>query len=496
MTKTAKQLLGFIERYEALIVLLLVAVILRLPSLHEPYWYGDEGVYLTLGQALRRGLVWYRDIHDNKPPLLYLIAALAGNVMWFRLWLMVWNLANVVVVWKLAQKFFSRQIWVILSTILFVLASSLPPLEGNIANAEIFMILPIGAAMLILLDASKVRHYFFAGLLFAAGFLFKVPAAFDFAAAFVWLVFLGGWNLRHDKQVLAKFGVLLGGFFLPILLTFAYYFAVGAGGQYLVAAFLQNIGYLGSWSGAGERTSVFTSQGGLLLRGLILVLVTIGIWWSTRDEEPARRLLPVWLAFALFGALLSERPYPHYLIQIIIPAVLLLPNLFLKEKKSYALVIVALTALTVGAILKYKFYFYSTVPYYRNFVRYVTGAMSVADYRNSFDGSVQRNYDISLYIKQRSLPSDKIFVWADEPFIYALSDRLPVGRYTVAYHIVDFKGQEATLATITVDPPLFIVIEANHSRRWDELLAFTDAHYVAVATFDDAAVYRRFENGE
>ena len=46
----------------------LTFLILRLPSLFEPYWYADEGIYLTIGNALRRGEILYSQIHDNKPP--------------------------------------------------------------------------------------------------------------------------------------------------------------------------------------------------------------------------------------------------------------------------------------------------------------------------------------------------------------------------------------------------------------------------------------------
>src|SRR3989338_9802284 len=79
----------FIAKYRALIVLFLFIFVLRLPSLMEPHRYADEEIYLTLGQGFRKGLVFYRDIHDNKPPLLYVIAALAGNLFWFRFLLLV-----------------------------------------------------------------------------------------------------------------------------------------------------------------------------------------------------------------------------------------------------------------------------------------------------------------------------------------------------------------------------------------------------------------------
>src|SRR3989339_218386 len=81
----------------------LVIFLLRLPGLFEPHRYADEEIYLTLGLGLRKGLVFYRDIHDNKPPLLYLVAAVAGNVFYFRLILMVWFATATAVFFKLMQ---------------------------------------------------------------------------------------------------------------------------------------------------------------------------------------------------------------------------------------------------------------------------------------------------------------------------------------------------------------------------------------------------------
>lgn len=122
-----------------LIITLILVIFLRIPSLFYPYSYGDEGIYLTLGQAVRQGLTLYRHIHDNKPPLLYLLAAISGSLFWFRAILMVWSLGTIIIFWRLGRCLFGEQLLpIISSTILFALLTTLPLLEGNIANAEIF----------------------------------------------------------------------------------------------------------------------------------------------------------------------------------------------------------------------------------------------------------------------------------------------------------------------------------------------------------------------
>jgi len=77
---------AFIEKNEVLILLSVDGCCVKefLLCLNQNR-YADEDIYLTLGQGLKKGLVFYRDIHDNKPPLLYVMAAVAGNVKVFRL---------------------------------------------------------------------------------------------------------------------------------------------------------------------------------------------------------------------------------------------------------------------------------------------------------------------------------------------------------------------------------------------------------------------------
>src|SRR3989337_1933133 len=53
-----------------LIVICLLPVVLYLPFVRAPF-ERDEGVYATIAQGLLDGRVPYRDLFDNKPPLVY-----------------------------------------------------------------------------------------------------------------------------------------------------------------------------------------------------------------------------------------------------------------------------------------------------------------------------------------------------------------------------------------------------------------------------------------
>src|SRR3972149_5741894 len=165
-----------------LIATLGLVFILRIPSFFEPFSYGDEMIYLTLGEAIRQGLVLYRDIHDNKPPLLYILAAVAGNVFWFRAILAAWSLATIYLFWRLMDALFPhKKPLQKLATVIFAALTTIPLFEGQVANAEVFMIGPTLAAFLILFTKTlNTKNLFFSGVLFSIATLFKVPAAFDF----------------------------------------------------------------------------------------------------------------------------------------------------------------------------------------------------------------------------------------------------------------------------------------------------------------------------
>src|SRR4030067_1377709 len=106
--KTLGKLLDKIHTPNWLVAVFAVVIILRIPSFFEPFSYGDEMIYLTLGEGVRQGMTLYKDIHDNKPPLLYLTAAVAGNVFWFKAILAFWNIITIVFFWHLAKALFTK----------------------------------------------------------------------------------------------------------------------------------------------------------------------------------------------------------------------------------------------------------------------------------------------------------------------------------------------------------------------------------------------------
>lgn len=449
-------------------------------------------IYLALGEAVRRGIPLYGGIHDNKPPLLYITAAVAGNLFWFKAILAIWHLATVFLFWKLSEALFKKNEKLqIISTVLFAIFTTIPLLEGNIANAELFMIGPtIGAFLILLKGKLNFKNLFISGLLFSIATLFKVPAAFDIPAiVFLWLVSAKKLGVKNIKQIAINTGLLFVGFATPIIITFVWYALRGAFSEYLIAAFLQNVGYLSSWRPEDVREPFLTRNGPLLVRAGV---VTIGFLILYKLKNKLSRefiFLSAWLLLTLFAVTLSERPYPHYLVQSVPPAALLFGMLFTLNRAEQVYTIIPLTILFFVPVY-YNFWYYKTVPYYRHFYKFARGQINKQEYFAGFGGHINRNYEIARFISGLTKRGDKVFVWGpDSSMIYALSRRLPPGRYVADYHINDFSSPKETVEVLQNDMPLFFVMlpEAPYV---PDFRVFLNKNYGLIEKIDGAEVWK------
>ncbi|KUK83371.1 MAG: hypothetical protein XD98_0363 [Microgenomates bacterium 39_6] len=494
---------SFLEKIETktknwpvfLLVLLFLVLILRLPSLFEPCWYGDEGVYLTLGQSIRQGQTLYRDIHDNKPPLLYWLAAIAGNVFWFRFILLVWMMGTTIAFFKLTNKFFKSKNLTLVLTTLFVLLTSLPVFEGLITNAEHFFIGLVILGVYFFLEKKLWRS----GLLMGTAFLFKSHPFFDWLALLIFSFLLSFASAKNKKdffdQIKAKMPLVIGFLVLPLLIFIFYALKPGALFYYWESAWLQNLPYLSSWGGQKEA-SLLSNQ--LFWRGIILVVVLAGVFWQRKFFFKNKRFLLVflWSVLAIFGAFLSSRPYSHYLLQVVAPLLILSGFLFvfLFEKKiRFFLIGIIPVVFLVAGFFGYRFYTYAVIPYYQNFVQFALGKKDRQEYFNWFDQDVSENYQAAEFISEALPWGEKIFVWGNQPHIYALSRRLPAGRYTTAYHIRDFDRFQEVFSAIKKNLPKIVVYDRDYQYPFPDLLTFLNKNYYPIEEFGSLQVWFLFQ---
>lgn len=471
------------------VAVLALVLILRIPSFFEPYYYGDEMIYLSLGQGIRQGLTLFKNIHDNKPPLLYLTAAIAGNLFWFKAILAFFNLLTVAFFYKLASMLFEKnEKTVKVSTSIFAILTTIPLFEGNTVNAELFMIGFSLIAIFILLSKQLTnRKILLAGTLFGIGTLFKVPAAFDLPVIVVfWLLTT---DFKNWKIVIKNTLILALGFALPILLTFVWYFAKGALLEYIRAAFMQNVGYLSSFRPGDVQKPFYVRNAPLLIRALISFVGILVLFIFRKKLSKNFVLSSVWVLIGLFAVTLSERPYPHYFVQVLPPVSLLLGMFFTDKSLEQSLVVIPL-AISFFVPVYYKFYYYKTADYYLNFIKFATGRIERNEYFRYFSKTVDRNYKISDFIVNSSSSQERVFVWdPDSPTIYSLSRHLPPIKYVADYHINDFSNQEEIAKEIEFDLPKFIVLTSK--KPFSSLLPIINGNYLLISQVEDAKIYSR-----
>lgn len=473
---------------------------MRLPSLFEPSRYADEDIYLTIGQAMRRGLLLYRDIYDNKTPLIYVVAMLAGNVMWFRFILMIWNLINVALIWGIAKKLLSSKWGVIMATVLFAVFTTLPLLEGEIANGEVFMIMPVVAAVYLVL--SKTGHlvenkinYLWAGLLWSVAFLFKSPPLIELFGLFFFMTVYSAssWRDLVARIMDRRLWLLAFGFLVPILASVIYFFANGIGGLYLQSALLQNFNYLSSWGGVQTSSGSSLLSGGLATRALVMLAVIALIWVFRKKLGNNFGLIAIWTITAIFGAFLSGRPYPHYLIEVVGPMALLV-GYGLFQTSIYTALFGALIALLLAfGVVKYQLWYYKSLPYYQNFVNYVLGKKNKEQSYNFWGNNVTHVYEAAALIDQITSPNERIFVWGTEPALYVISHRAPAVKYVVSYHILEFSAQGEVGKSLAGARPKVIVVDRREPGKFSELFGIISANYAQVGVFGDLVVYLRLK---
>ncbi len=485
-----KKLLSSLHTPTWLFVLMAIVMIFRIPSFFEPYSYGDEMIYLALGEAVRQNIPLYKGIHDNKPPLLYITAAVAGSLFWFKAILAIWHTVTIFIFWKLSEVLFPKNIRLQkVATIIFSILTTIPLLEGNIANAELFMIGPAMLGFYILLSKKlNFKNIFSAGMLFSIATLFKVPAAFDIPAIILYWLVTNKLNKKSVLEISKNTLYLLAGFIFPIALTFIWYFFRGALSEYAIAAFLQNFGYLSTWRPDDVQKPFLEKNGALLIRGLITFVGMLILYWKRKKLSKQFIFLTAWLLLTLFAVALSERPYPHYLIQSVPAGALLFGILVTKKTKEQVLAIFPLTLAFLVPVY-FNFWYYPTAPYYLRFYKFATNQISKESYFESFGGNTIPNYKISEFITENTTKEDKVFVWGNSSVIYALSRRLPPGRYVANYHIRDFSSEEETIEVLRNDLPEVVVILPD-APAFGQLNIFLRGNYIQTQPINKAQVWK------
>jgi len=313
------------------------------------------------------------------------------------------------------------------------------------------MLLPIiGAAYLTLsfFEEKRRKNLIYAGFLLSIATITKIVAIFDFAAFMAFILFSS--RVIFSNQNARRF---IDFFLSTISLLFVCFFVflvLGIPKEFISAVFLQNVSYV------GEQNRFIFPMGALVIKTILLSVGLLIIFLNRKRMSKTSLFIYLWLIFSLYNAFFSERPYIHYSL-VILPVFSLLIGQLFEKTRLHVLNVVVIGIICCFAYFHFQIYLRS-VPYYNNYLKFITNKERIVEYEGFFDRNTPRDYDIASFIRMNIKGNESVFLWSDSAQIYALSNRLPIGKYVVAYHITFYKNADTiTKQEIDKEQPKYII---------------------------------------
>lgn len=448
-----------IKKHNLIFVGILLGIfLLRLPSLFEPFWYGDEGIFAAVSRNLNLGGVLYQSAWDNKPPMIYLTYGgifkfLGVSMFSLRLVAMAVVLLTAGGIYAIGQAVMNekRALW---AMGIFGILTSLRVIEGNLALTEIFMILPIVVAMFVAIKRKfDVPSLVLAGGLFAIASLYKQVGAFETAALGIYLFLIA-----KNFKTFIKCGLwLFVGFAIPYAVTVFYFWQKHLLFDYIFAAYTYYRIYLNESPQYAAFINIFKYFP-------FLVAIAFGIWAKLKKRVSIINLFFLWGAVSFLGSFFSGRTYGHYLVQATPALALLVASVNVKPKFKQSLAFVILFVLPILILIKLLFGGLFTwnptdqIAYYKNFLSYASGSKSIDSYNNFFDRNVNTIMAVSDFLNSKGAKGESVYIWGDLPWIYAIDDLKNPSRYVTSFHVFGVpQGKEEVISDILAKKPRYIL---------------------------------------
>ena len=342
MTSGVKILKGKIV---SVLLIIAIATILRAPYATVPFFNVDEALIAVMADTVLDGNVLYRDAWEHQTPLSYYIYALVflffgkNNMTAIHLFAIGWIALTALMIFKLADYLYGDRNKVgFLAGVLYVIFSTTYESGDVLAvNTEIFMVLPLTAAIYYLLKAEKTAKlpcFILSGILCALGAMTKQTGGLVLPAMLTYLILTPllqkkevRWGETFKKCLLIMLGfslvigVCIVYFWLNNALKDFFYLTVKHPYQYSTAVDLGYLKYrfkvsaasivvpnLLLWGMAGITTC------SIILRAVRGYLVKdVQRRWN--EEEVPETLLVLWLFASLLAISIGGRFFGHYYIQ-------------------------------------------------------------------------------------------------------------------------------------------------------------------------------------
>jgi hypothetical protein len=154
---------------------------------------------------------------------------------------------------------------------------------------------------------------------------------------------------------------------------------------------------------------------------------------------------------------------------------------------------VLLIIIFVGVLLLLKVGMYPTLRYYQRFWQLTTGQITKEEYRNAFDAYTADNSAAAEIIGKSG--DRELLIWGTNPMLYAQTHTSPVGRFTVLFHIYDFKAEHETFLDFQRKEPQYVVWMKN-AQMPQEMSVYLNERYMPNADFTHFTLWKKRTNGQ
>ena len=284
--------------------------------------------------------------------------------------------------------------------------------------------------------------------------------------------------LRQRKDWSGVAALLIGLAVVPML-TVGYFFLKDAWSALLHGYLLENLLYVSRKVWVWPRLWLVLQELGLLW-GLSALAIML-IWFNEKEDK--FKIILAWALASGLGVFMGRAFYGHYFIQVV-PALAILAGYSLLKiaGSNWRLVLLAFLALIFSMDLFSRISFGLLSPELISQKKYGINNFVVAG-------------QVAEFIKQKTLPKDRLFIWGAEPEVYFYSQRAAASHYIYYYPLLykDKKSQQARLALLTElkEAPPEYIIWVEPRVVYGPLLNYVKAGYNYLASFGRWQIWRR-----
>jgi hypothetical protein len=484
-----------------LVALFFLPILLYLPFAGTPF-ERDEGVYATIAQGVLDGQVPYRDLFDNKPPLIYIWYAFSFTLFGESVFaprivaaiflslttLALFNQARMVLPMPAAR----------VAAVLFAVSTGLPWVALH-ANTEAYMLLPLVSSLMFFtlgMRDGRLRWFVLAGVLAGMAMMTKQVAMWNLLALAMVSLIWHGKTAENQLRAIAPTAAMFGGCLASLAAVALPFTLMGALDDLIYANLSYNWIYVNFLSNAQRLANLwsgmlfFSAVAAPFLAGAMAGVIVI---WR-KGAAVTDYVLILWAVASAIGVASGGRFFPHYFLQLM-PSMAVLTGVVIYDRfVNGSDHVVSRPAWIVATFLIVVSVATTAVIYLAP--RDAEQQLVVNVYHQKEWEASSR--DLGEYIKVRTESDDLIFNYGRESQLYFYADRKPAIPYFYDWVLeYDDEAMGEIIAGLEIARPVYFIDSAQAPLFEDwpaahpaELRDFLERNYDYKGRIFFADVYR------